>query len=677
MLTLLLPINLLLICLMMLGLHNTPRSNKETWQGDVLLGGATFSAILVVLTEILSRVHAITQQWLALSWSGILLLLIVLAVKTDVAKRGWRRIIHMLARVNTTKLWLLICISALSFVLLVVAIASPPNNVDSLQYHMSRVMHWAQNRSIEHYPSVNTAQNIRPYFAEASILHARILWGSDLPASVIQWFAMVGSLIAATGIAANLGGNKRARWLSLVFAFSIPMGLLQATTTQNDYVSSYWVMSLAYFITLGINKPHALWQQLGLALSLGLGMLTKGTFYPFAGPLMLWYALHTLLHHHPFKRSVQEGLLIVAVATVLNAGFWFRNIATYGGPYGPSLPIGTAETAASIMPYSVPINESGSEGSVTGTLGQHQYIPPQEAEIITACFIPSSSARTFLRAHLEKALRLVTMHFVSPFHAFNQWLFSILDNYPGLFPDIFRRGMRLAIWNYEMHAGSPVHLALIFISMATLMLRSSESKNMVLPVIGAMLCGYALLTFLDYGDTIYSIRYQLPFLLLGASITGVATEQLNLRGTWILTPLLLIYALPYILISNQRPIIGMTPWPTRVGSVFTSPRAELVFAQAPDEQEGYLEMASLIHASSCHHIGIDTSGRDLEYLIWWVLGAPQDYLSIRQVNPASRPNSNSDFRPCAIVCTSCEDEASYEELSIIQDWGYLQLFMDP
>ena len=72
--------------------------------------------------------------------------------------------------------------------LFLIAWVSPANNVDSQIYHMGRVVHWAQNHSLRAYAATNFGQNTKPVWAEAAILNLRVLWGTDRPANLVQWF---------------------------------------------------------------------------------------------------------------------------------------------------------------------------------------------------------------------------------------------------------------------------------------------------------------------------------------------------------------------------------------------------------------------------------------------------------------------------------------------------------
>jgi hypothetical protein len=53
--------------------------------------------------------------------------------------------------------------------------------VDLLIYHMSKVVHWAQNESLRHFAAINHAQLIRPPWAEMAILHLRTLFDPTGP----------------------------------------------------------------------------------------------------------------------------------------------------------------------------------------------------------------------------------------------------------------------------------------------------------------------------------------------------------------------------------------------------------------------------------------------------------------------------------------------------------------
>ena len=225
--------------------------------------------------------------------------------------------------------------SLISLLLLVVAVIAPANNMDSLLYHMSRVMHWAQDQSLAHYPVGFEVQLTHPILAELSILQLRLLWGNDQLASLPQWLSLVISAIAVSLGARLLGAGRKGQLAAAAFAISIPIGILEATSTQNDYVTGMWLTILAVFVLSACQVEAGKAETLSIAAALGLGLLTKGTFYPYVVAWGIWLVIHWLRQRKP-GLFLKRSLVIVFVVVLLNAGYWTRNLITYGGPLGPT-----------------------------------------------------------------------------------------------------------------------------------------------------------------------------------------------------------------------------------------------------------------------------------------------------------------------------------------------------
>lgn len=156
---------------------------------------------------------------------------------------------------------------------------------------MSRVVHWIQYRSIAFYPTYNLPQLFHPPFAEYAIAHFQILSGTDRYANSVQWLSLIGSVIAVSSIASELNTNARGQVFAAVFAVTIPMGILQASSTQNDYVVSFWILCLAYYVLLSIKYGTKQTSYFFIGASLGLAILTKSSGYLYAFAFMVWYSL--------------------------------------------------------------------------------------------------------------------------------------------------------------------------------------------------------------------------------------------------------------------------------------------------------------------------------------------------------------------------------------------------
>src|SRR5262249_49796460 len=153
-------------------------------------------------------------------------------------------------------------------------LVSAPNNYDSMTYHMSRVAHWIQNRTLYPYPTNIHRQLFMGYWAEAAITHFQILSGSDRFANFVQWFAFLGCIIATSFVVARLGGSSRAQWTAALLVATTPELIGESISTQTDMVCAFW---MTCFVTLLFDENWSLWA----GLALGLAVVTKGTAYIF------------------------------------------------------------------------------------------------------------------------------------------------------------------------------------------------------------------------------------------------------------------------------------------------------------------------------------------------------------------------------------------------------------
>ena len=99
---------------------------------------------------------------------------------------------------------------------------SPPNNWDSMTYHMSRVEYWIQNKAIFFFKTNNPRQNVLAPFSEFLILHFQILSGSDIFANLVQWINLIIGLVTLSLICKEFGLSKRLQLISAVFMCSLP-----------------------------------------------------------------------------------------------------------------------------------------------------------------------------------------------------------------------------------------------------------------------------------------------------------------------------------------------------------------------------------------------------------------------------------------------------------------------
>jgi len=129
----------------------------------------------------------------------------------------------------------------------------------------------------------------------------------------------------------------------------------------------------------------------------------------------------------------------------------------------------------------------------------------------------------------------------------------------------------------------------------------------------------------------------------------------------------------------MRPVIGLTPWPTRVGSVFTTEPFEIQFALSPGLRDEYEAIAQSIQEAGCKRVGLSIAERDFEYTFWWLLDAPQSGIQLQheKTTPQSAKYKAPGFGACAVICTECELKGDYYASWDLVDYGHVKLFLKP
>ena len=113
----------------------------------------------------------------------------------------------------------------------VLAIATPPNDYDTLWYHLSRAAFWRQEHAVGYVERANDLRlDVFTPGAELVSSWAMTLSGDERFAALFQLFALLATMLAVAGIARALGLDRRAAALGAVLFASLPVVVLQAST---------------------------------------------------------------------------------------------------------------------------------------------------------------------------------------------------------------------------------------------------------------------------------------------------------------------------------------------------------------------------------------------------------------------------------------------------------------
>lgn len=168
------------------------------------------------------------------------------------------------------------------------ALAYRPNNWDSMTYHLARVAHWIQHRSVEDYPTGISRQNVLTPGAEYLLLVLQSIAGTDRLANLVQLASWVMLVAAAVPLARSFGASRGAARVGALVVGAAPMAVLQASSTQNDLVAAATTAALAAAAVPFLHRRRR-WRQGDLALVLVAGagaVMVKPTAVLVAVPLL-------------------------------------------------------------------------------------------------------------------------------------------------------------------------------------------------------------------------------------------------------------------------------------------------------------------------------------------------------------------------------------------------------
>lgn len=592
------------------------------------------AVIITITTEIFSIYKSLAFEFVASFWGLFALLncaIAIILLYHDRTRIDVDRIKQEFGnRVDNLRFSDRIAVTAVSLILLtclLTALIAPPNNYDSMTYHLPRVMHWMQNRTVAHYPTNNLRQISFPPGASYIVTHLQILAGSDRFANLVQWLAFVGSIFASSLIA-KIFGSDRSQAITGLICASIPMAIVQSTTTQTDLIVSFWLICFAYFIwrTANYSQFDLFW----LSASFGLAVLTKPTGIIFGTPLIVILIFRSLGTFRDFSSYPQRifntsifTLTFLALSTSLSMPNYWRNYQTFYDFLGDDF------------------------GTRNETIG----------------LIPLIS--NLLR---NLALNIPIVPFWQAIEKFHKYVLGIDPNhgsitYTGtLFNTIFTW---VTLTPNEDFAANPIHLMLGVISIIVLAISYSLTKKRqllnILSLAMAIIIGFLGFCLLIKWQ-IWGNRLMLPVFILGSPLIGYfVSSYLLKRIQQSLLYLLTTIAIIYSLTSVYHPLIPLPRSWTNVNlpeSILFAKRTDLYFRGNAQQKEIYNNFVrQAIDKNNCNRIALSIGKDDPEYPIWVMIADESlEAFKIKHINvnnpsrnlPEEFPNSEI----CAIFTTN-------------------------
>jgi len=572
------------------------------WRKSLALATVTVGVLIGAGTEILSLVHAVNAVGYLVLFAGHAASLVL--VRRRLLRAGHRQPAvpwRLLRRPWVAAMVLVVGLLA------GVAALSPPNNFDSMTYHMARVAHWASHGDVSHYATHIDRQLFLQPWAEYAILPTYVLSGTDYWANHVQWAAMAVTVVMASLLARNVGLGRRAQLVAAVIVLTLPMGITQSATTQNDYVATMWVAVLAAVVTgeeLLARQSH---DAVLIGTVAGLAAMTKATTYFFVAPLLLWWLLRRV-DLEPLALG-KAAALVAVPALVLTAPGFLRNLETFSRPLGP--------------PLSEFVNDPVGPRALAENLVRHGALQ---------LGVPSDTVNRQVTDGVRTVAGGVGLD---------------VDNEGSTFPP----GSRFLItFGYREDDAQATAAGLLLVVSVPLLLwlrragRRPLRRSALLPLLGCATAGVLLLeSYFRWNP--WNARYLMPFFVLTAVVSAAALARLPRWSSSVVMAALLGSSLLWVLGSDLRPVVGS-------GSVLTTPREDQYFAARPELRVPYQDAGSYLRALGPSTVGYVGSLDDWEYPLWVLLDQDDDGISLESVDVTNASKKYETASPDVVICTT-------------------------
>ena len=305
-----------------------------------------FFLYLFVITESLSFFQSFSFKTLFVSWCVFFLINIIFIVFKVIRKKTiivQKKIIFRVELFSSVFLYALF-----SVFMIVLAYNTVPYNNDSMAYHLPRVMHWAQQKSVNHYAAHYYLQVSSPVLGDYIHLNNYVLSNySDEYICLNQCFSYLINGILIYQIAKMIGCKKQWATVAVIVFFALPITFGEALNTQVDLMTPLFVLSLVLYIIYlkryieeFKNSKKLLYISFCMGICTGLSFLSKYTSAFAMIPFIIWLLIICLKNKIAINKIFICFLFGGVSALVIFIPEALRMMKTFGSLFSESVSSG-------------------------------------------------------------------------------------------------------------------------------------------------------------------------------------------------------------------------------------------------------------------------------------------------------------------------------------------------
>jgi hypothetical protein len=457
-----------------------------------------------------------------------------------------------------------------------IALSSVPNNSDSMSYHLPRIEHWLQNKNLSYYPTSIIRQLDSNPFAEELILALRSIIDLYPLANMVQWMSFAGCIMVTGQICRQLGGSRQSQSLAHALAATLPMGILQASSTQNDLVVAFFSATCVYFV-LRVQKIYSL--VFPAILAGVLAFHTKGTAAIFIFGFVVVYGAQILLRRPPIN-FWRNSIIACLLAAGIVGGYFSRNLHQFGALTGPF-----------------------SNATLTREPNWRSMTLNAVRDVAINLYFPKAAS-----------IRSDIVDLVS-------WTQRHLDISQAEDDDRYTFSSERFVLPYPLHedfGSNTIHTLIIMGAAAIALYLALSSRKGSRQF--ASLSSYLLATVLSMSAFFILIRWQPWIVRLQLGGFMILIPPVALLLSKIMSPKFLVFLLAVLSIQSyefafknlSRPIFGN--W-----SVATASAEDVLFANQAGLKADYLRLVDQLAQARPKRVGLFIGGDSWEFPIWYML----------------------------------------------------------
>ncbi len=603
-------------------------------RGAFVLAFLAFQVLLLAITELTSLGNHFTARTVAGAWLVVIVILAFVAWTpiSDLVKRfrsqptknlGLRTRLNRLS--NEEWVWIGVVVVILG-VLAVVGSIYPPSNTDSLVYHLARVEHWIQNRSVAPFATHDLSQVELSPASEYNLAHLHLLLGTDRLDWTMQWMAALVSVVGVSELARLLGAQRRAQIAASVVCVTIPSGILLAPSTENDYFGA--AIGIGFLILLTAFSFGAGWgyRATALGVTAGLAYMAKGTVPALLAPAAV-ALLGVAFYRHVRPRGVQSALrrgialvfVIIAGATAIAGPFIVTSAQSLGAPDGPT----TSETLSSALTI------DGFGANVVRS---------------TAANFDIGNGANGIDTYVSKA----ALGILRPLYS----MFGIAPDNNEYSFDRYTNPVEVANYTHDERVGevgaNPWDVLLIIgsiIVLAVAVAHGAKEVRVALVLGLALAGGFLLFSGLKSWST-FNVRFTLPLLVAWSAVIAIALSRFSRWITRLVLVGLVIACCPQLFENATMPLVPTTSFS---GSYLTPYFVNYSLVPPSEEASSYQTVTTMLGQSTCTKAAIG-NWVFLEYPLW--VGLQHEHwhgllnaFDVHNVTSKLEPN----YVPCAWI----------------------------